>query len=98
MKQNSSPTPRPQPLTPEVLVHIAALAERDNRGLAERCARYRRRASIRRTAVAACLFVGCTVSYALAMAAPMYDQITTTSSQGSQHICDTAIYLIEHIS
>lgn len=98
MKQNSSPTPRPQPLTPEVLVHIADLAERDDCGLAERCARYRRRASIRRTAVAACLFVGCTVSYALAMAAPMYDQITTTSSQSSQHICGTAIYLIEHIS
>ena len=97
MKQNSSPTPRPQPLTPEALVHIAALAERDNRGLAERCARYRRRASIRRTAVAACLFVVCTMAYASALAAPMYDQINTTSSQGSQHICGTAIYFMEHL-
>lgn len=31
------------PISPEALVHIAALVERDNIGLADRCACYRRR-------------------------------------------------------
>ncbi len=45
-----------QPVTPEVMVHIAFLVERDNKGLAKRCARYRRYARFRRVSVAACLF------------------------------------------
>ena len=43
-------------VSPEVLVHIAALVERDNIGLPQRCARYRRYARFRRVSVAACLF------------------------------------------
>lgn len=34
---------RYQPLTPEALVHIADLAERDSIGSDQRCARFRRR-------------------------------------------------------
>ena len=86
---------RLQPLTPEAMVHIANLAERDNEGLARRCAHYRRRAAIRRTAVAACIFVGCCLSYSSSMATPLYDQITTTSKAGNQHICDTIRLSIE---
>lgn len=54
MNHRQSPPPKLHPISPEALVHIAALVERDNIGLSQRCARYRRRASIRRTAVAAC--------------------------------------------
>lgn len=42
-------------VSPEVLVHIAALVERDNIGLPQRCARYRNYATFRRASVAACL-------------------------------------------
>ena len=86
---------RLQALTPEAMVHIADLAERDNEGLAQRCASYRRRASIRRTAVAACIFIGCCLSYSSSMATPLYDQITTSSKAGNQHICDTIRLAIE---
>ncbi len=54
MNHRQSPPPKLQPVSPEALLHIAALVERDNIGLPQRCARYCRRASIRRTAVAAC--------------------------------------------
>lgn len=54
MKTPPSPPPGLQPLTPTDLAYIRALAAEHSVGLEQRCARYRRRASIRRTAVAAC--------------------------------------------
>lgn len=53
-RNNSSKT---QPVTPEALVHIAALAERDSQGCEERCVKYSRHSDILRTSVALCLFV-----------------------------------------
>ena len=54
MKRRKSISTKLQPLTPEAMVHIADLAAEHSVGIEQRCARYRRRASIRRTAVAAC--------------------------------------------
>lgn len=86
-----------QPVTPEALVHIATLAEYDDEGLKQRCIHYRRRANIRRTAVAACIFIGCCLSYSSSMATPLYDQIITTSEAGNQHICDTIRLAINNV-
>lgn len=55
MKTPPSLPPRLQPLTPTDLAYIRALAEDHSVGLEQRCARYRRHADIRRTAVATCL-------------------------------------------
>ena len=85
-------------VSPEVLVHIAALVERDNIGLPQRCARYHHRAAIRRTAMAACIFVGICIAYSSTIADPLYDQITTSSKTGNQHICDIIRVSIENIS
>ena len=53
MKTHQAP-PRLQPLTPSDRAYIRALAAEHSVGLEQRCDRYRRRASIRRSAVAAC--------------------------------------------
>lgn len=45
------------PLTPSALAHITALARQDDEGLAQRCARYRRRVDICRVVLAICIFV-----------------------------------------
>ena len=55
MKTPPSLPPRLQPLTPTDLAYIRALAAEHSVGLEQRCARYRRHADIRRTAVATCL-------------------------------------------
>lgn len=99
MNHRQSPLPpKLQPVSPEALLHIAALVERDNIGLPQRCARYRRRASIRRHAVAVCLFLACCTFHSSAMAAPLYEQITTSSEAGNQYICDTIRLSIENVS
>ena len=89
--RQSPPPPKLQPVSPEALLHIAALVERDNIGLPQRCARYRRRASLRRTAVAACLLalfaLGADTAYANQ---PLYTEKSifgdTTASQASDTI------------
>ena len=88
-------TPGLQPLTAADLDYIRALTARHAEGLEQRCARHRHRALIRRTTVAACLFVGCCLSYASTMAHPPYDQITTSGDTGAQHICNTILLAIE---
>lgn len=98
MKTRQSLPPRLQPLTPADLAYIRALAAEHSVGLEQRCARYRRRASIRRTAVAACLFLACCTFHSSAMAAPLYEQITTSSEAGNQYICDTIRLSIENVS
>ena len=98
MKTRQSPPPRLQPLTPTDLAYIRALAAEHSAGLEQRCARYRRRAGIRRHAVAACLFLACCTFYSSAMAAPLYEQITTSSEAGNQYICDTIRLSIENVS
>lgn len=98
MKTPHSTTPGLQSLTPADLAFIRALAERDTEGLSDRCARYRRRATIRRYAVAACIFLGCCISYSSAMAAPLYEQITTSGESDNQDICDTIRRSIENVS
>ena len=78
-------------VSPEVLVHIAALVERDNIGLPQRCVHYRRRANYRRVSVAACLFAlfafGADTAYAQP---PLYTEKAivgdTTASQASDTI------------
>ena len=86
-----------QPLTAADLDYIRALADEHSVGLEQRCARYRRRASLRRTAVAACIFFGCCFTYSSSMAAPLYEQITTSGQAGIQHICDTIRLTIENV-
>lgn len=98
MKTRQSPPPRLQPLTPADLAYIRALAAKHSAGLEQRCARYRRRASIRRHAVAVCLFLACCIFHSSAMAAPLYEQITTSSEAGNQYICDTIRLSIENVS
>lgn len=88
--RQSPPSPKLQPVSPEALLHIAALVERDNIGLHQRCARYRRRASLRRTAVAACflalLAFGADTAYANP---PLYTGINTCGQIDNTHTCDT---------
>lgn len=88
--RQSPPPPKLQPVSPEALLHIAALVERDNIGLPQRCARYRRRASIRRTAGAACLLalfaLGADTAYANP---PLYTGIDTCGQIDNTHTCDT---------
>ena len=87
----SPPPPKLHPISPEALVHIAALVERDNIGLSQRCAHYRRRANYRRVSVAACLFalfaLGADTAYAQP---PLYTEKAifgdTTASQASDTI------------
>lgn len=55
MKTLHSYSQRTQPVSPEALQHIMALADRDNRGVVERSARYCQRAKKRRLSVAAIL-------------------------------------------
>lgn len=98
MKTHQATSPRLQPLTPADLAYIRALAAEHSVGLEQRCARYRRRASFRRTAVAVCLFLACCTFYSSAMAAPLYEQITTSSEAGNQYICDTIRLSIENVS
>lgn len=89
--RQSPPPPKLQPVSPEALLHIAALVERDNIGLPQRCARYRRRANYRRVSVAACLFAlfafGADTAYAQP---PLYTEKAivgdTTASQASDTI------------
>lgn len=92
MNHRQSPPPlKLQPVSPEALLHIAALVERDNIGLPQRCARYRRRANYRRVSVAACLFAlfafGADTAYAQP---PLYTEKAivgdTTASQASDTI------------
>lgn len=89
--RQSPPPPKLQSVSPEALLHIAALVERDNIGLPQRCARYRRRANYRRVSVAACLFAlfafGADTAYAQP---PLYTEKAifgdTTASQASDTI------------
>ena len=53
MKTLHSYSQRTQPVSPEALQHIMALADRDNRGVVERSARYYQRAKKRRQSEAA---------------------------------------------
>lgn len=90
MNRRQSPPPKLQPVSSEALLHIAALVERDNIGLPQRCARYRRRANYRRTAVAACLLalfaLGVDTAYANP---PLYTGINTCGQFDNTHTCDT---------
>lgn len=91
MKTPPSLPPRLQSLTPADLAYIRALAAEHSAGLEHRCARYRRRASLRRTAVAACLLalfaLGADTAYAQP---PLYTEKAivgdTTATQASDTI------------
>lgn len=78
-----------QKLDLEALDHIRDLAAEHNADLPQWCARQRRREAFARSAMAACIFVGCCLFYSSSMANPLYDQITTSSEADSQHICET---------
>ena len=83
------PTSNIQKVDPEALDHIRTLAAEHNSDLPQWCARRRRYEAVRRTVVAACIFVGCCMSYSSVTAAPLYGQITTTGNADNQHICET---------
>lgn len=81
-------SPRLQPLTPADLARIRALAAEHSVGLEQRCSRYRRRAGIRRVAVAVCflalLALGADTAYATP---PAYTAIETCGQ--IDNACDT---------
>ena len=92
-RQNSNR--RTQPVTPEALVHIAALVERDSQGLEERCARYRRRSDIRRTSVAACLFALMAFVADTAYAnPPLYTENATSGTIDSTQASEMVNYIL----
>lgn len=79
-----------QSLLPADLAFIRDLAEEHSAGLEHRCARYRRRASLRRTAVAACLLalfaLGADTFYAQP---PIYTEIATVGNTTATQAFDT---------
>lgn len=98
MKDHSSHLPRmTQPLTPEALMHIADLAECDG-GLAERCAHYRRRASVLRLSVAACLMA--VVAFGINSVYSQqsrYTEIIKNSPIDNDYICESINTTLNHI-
>lgn len=96
MKKNPSPQ-KLLPASPADLAFIRSLAASHCEGLEARCARHRRRADILRLGVAACLFIGCCTAYTSLMAAPQYDQITSTYDAYPQHVCGTIRQALESL-
>lgn len=98
MKTPPSLPPRLQSLTPADLAYIRALAAEHSAGLEHRCARYRRRASLRRTAVAACLLalfaLGADTAYANP---PIYTGINTCGQIDNTHTCDTISTMLNQL-
>ena len=80
------------------MVHIADLAAEHSVGIEQRCARYRRRASIRRTAVAACflviLAIGADTAYAKQ---PLYTGINTCGHTDNTYICNTISTILNQL-
>lgn len=89
-------TPPLQPITQADLDYIRNLAAEHSQGLAERCARYRRRATLLRYSLASCIFIACCVSYMSILPSPAYAQITTTSNATNQQVCNI-ISTINHM-
>lgn len=86
---SSNPLRATQPLSPAALLHIAALAEVDE-GLAQRCARYRRRTDLRRSLVATCLCILVAVgTFSVYSLPPRYTEIVSCCSLDEDHICET---------
>ena len=98
MKKSQSTPIKLQPLTPADLVYIADLAAEHSVGLEERCARYRRRASIRRTAVAACFLaifaIGADTAYAKQ---PLYTGINTCGHTDNTYIYNTISTILNQL-
>ena len=86
-----------QPVTPEALVHIAVLAERDSRGCEERCAKHSRRSDILRTSVAACLFALMAFVADTAYAnSPLYSGNMTSGTIDSTQANEMVIYILKN--
>ena len=81
----------------EDLAHVRGLATEHNADLHNWCVRRLRHEAMARTAVAACIFIGCCMTWSSSMATSQYDQITTTSNAGSQQICNDIRLAIENI-
>lgn len=79
------------------LAHVRQMASEHNADLHGWCVRRRRFESVRRTVLAACLFVGCCTTWSSSMAATQYDQMTVSSDVDSQHVCATIRLAIENI-
>lgn len=98
MKKSQSTPIRLQPLTPADLVYIADLAAEHSVGIEERCARYRRRASIRRTVVAACFLaifaIGADTAYAKQ---PLYTGINTCGHTDNTYIYNTISTILNQL-
>ena len=98
MKKSQSTPIRLQPLTPADLVYIADLAAEHSVGIEQRCARYRRRASIRRTVVAACflviLAIGADTAYAKQ---PLYTGINTCGHTDNTYIYNTISTILNQL-
>jgi len=87
-----------QPLTSADLAFIRALAAEHSVGIEQRCARYRRRASIRRTVVAACflviLAIGADTAYAKQ---PLYTGINTCGHTDNTYIYNTISTILNQL-
>ena len=98
MKKSQSTPIRLQPLTPADLVYIADLAAEHSVGIEERCARYRRRASIRRTVVAACFLVILAIGADTAFAKqPLYTGINTCGHTDNTYIYNTISTILNQL-
>lgn len=81
---------KPRALTPEAVAYITALAAEHSAGLEERCARYRRRAAVLRTAAAACLLVLFVTNVNNAFASvPRYEKTYSSIKSDGASICQT---------
>lgn len=79
------------------LAHVYHVVSEHNADLHHWCIRRRRYEAVRRTILAACLFVGCCSTWSSAMAAKQYDQIIVSDDVDSQHVCDVIRRAIENV-
>lgn len=90
MKKRQPNTPRLNPITPEALVHITDLVERDNIGLQQRCVHYQYLTSVRRTIAASCLLVFFAFSTSFVYAnPPLHTDIVLIGTMDDAHACGT---------
>lgn len=79
------------------LAHVRHMAAEHNADLHRWCVRRRRYETVRRTVLAACLFIGCCTTWSSSMTATQYDQMTISKDVDSQHVCDIISLAIENV-
>lgn len=87
-----------QPVTADDLAQIMAIAKERSVGLEERCARYRRRAGMRRVAAAAFILAFFAFGAETALAIPpRYTVVDTSGSIDKGHACEIVYSILKMI-